>query len=89
MLYLDTDPALVQMMADGESAVDVAFQIWTSQIRYLGVGAMLTGGVWALISMRGSLVSGIRSGLHQMSKSRDERSSNLQLRRERRLRCHD
>jgi putative OPT family oligopeptide transporter len=72
MLYLDTDPALVQMMADGESAVDVAFQIWTSQIRYLGVGAMLTGGVWALISMRGSLVSGIRSGLHQMSKSRDE-----------------
>ena len=72
MLYLDTDPALVQMMADGESAVDVAFQIWTSQIRYLGVGAMLTGGVWALISMRGSLVSGIRSGLHQMSKSRDK-----------------
>jgi putative OPT family oligopeptide transporter len=72
MLYLDTDPVLVRMMADGESAVDVAFQIWTSQIRYLGVGAMLTGGVWALISMRGSLVSGIRSGLQQMSKSRDK-----------------
>jgi putative OPT family oligopeptide transporter len=33
----------------------------------MGVGAMLTGGVWALVSMRGSLVSGVRSGLHQMS----------------------
>ena len=29
----------------------------------LGVGAMLIGGIWALISMRGSLVSGIVSGL--------------------------
>ncbi len=66
-LYLETDPVLVQMMTEGASATDVAFQIWTSQIRYLGVGAMLIGGIWALISMRGSLVSGVRSGLRQMS----------------------
>ncbi|MGB5621565.1 MAG: oligopeptide transporter, OPT family [Gammaproteobacteria bacterium] len=66
-LYLETDPVLMQMMAEGASATDVAFQIWTSQIRYLGVGAMLIGGIWALISMRGSLVSGVRSGLKQMS----------------------
>ncbi len=67
-LYLDSDPVLVQMVADGAGATDVAFQIWTAQIRYLGVGAMLAGGIWALISMRGSLISGIRSGLHQMSR---------------------
>lgn len=66
-LYLESDPLLSQMVADGAGATDVAFQIWTSQIRYMGVGAMLTGGVWALISMRGSLISGVRSGLHQMS----------------------
>jgi putative OPT family oligopeptide transporter len=71
MLYAETDPLLIELIGSGAGAVDVAFQIWTSQIRYLGVGAMLTGGVWALISMRGSLVSGIRSGLHQMSR-RDE-----------------
>jgi len=41
----------------------VAGAIWSAQIRYLGVGAMLVGGIWALISIRGSLVSGIRSGL--------------------------
>ena len=66
-LYLESDALLSQMVAGGASATDVAFQIWTTQIRYMGVGAMLTGGVWALVSMRGSLVSGIRSGLHQMS----------------------
>ncbi|MEO0973895.1 MAG: oligopeptide transporter, OPT family, partial [Pseudomonadota bacterium] len=61
--FLDADPAIAAMVANGESAVDVAFRIWTSKIRYLGVGAMLIGGIWALISMRGSLLSGIRSGL--------------------------
>ena len=45
------------------SAEDAANAIWATQIRYLGVGAMLVGGVWALISIRKSLLSGIKSGL--------------------------
>lgn len=47
----------------GLSAEDVAFTVWSKQIRYLGVGAMLVGGLWALVSLRHSLASGIRSGL--------------------------
>ncbi len=62
-LYLDNSPELAAEFAAGLSAGDLAFAIWTSQIRYLGVGAMLIGGIWALISMRGSLLSGIKSGL--------------------------
>ncbi len=61
--YLETNPALATEFASGLGAADLAFAIWTSQIRYLGVGAMLVGGIWALISMRSSLVSGIMSGL--------------------------
>ena len=34
-----------------------------AQIRYLGVGAMLVGGLWALITLRKSIVSGVKSGL--------------------------
>ncbi|MGA1375829.1 MAG: OPT family oligopeptide transporter [Steroidobacteraceae bacterium] len=49
--------------AAGLPAEDLAGFIWSKQIRYLGVGAMLVGGVWALISLRHSLVSGVRSGL--------------------------
>ncbi|MFQ5635652.1 MAG: OPT family oligopeptide transporter [Gammaproteobacteria bacterium] len=63
--FIGNDAALLAQLEAGASATDLAFAIWTSKIRYLGVGAMLVGGVWALISMRGSLVSGIASGLHQ------------------------
>ena len=46
----------------GMSATEVAFAIWSTQIRYLGVGAMITGGLWAIISLRGSLVEAFRRG---------------------------
>ena len=47
----------------GLTAEDIANPVWSKQIRYLGVGAMLVGGIWALVSLRHSLLSGIRSGL--------------------------
>jgi putative OPT family oligopeptide transporter len=67
--FLDADPVLASMFADGASAADLAGQIWTSKIRYLGVGGMLVGGLWAVISMRGSLLSGIRQGLADHARS--------------------
>jgi len=60
--FLDGNPDLAASLV-GASAEDAAGAIWSAQIRYLGVGAMLVGGVWALISIRESLLSGIRSGL--------------------------
>jgi putative OPT family oligopeptide transporter len=60
--FLASDPVLGGSLA-GASAEDAAYAIWSAQVRYLGVGAMLIGGVWTLISLRKSLVSGIRSGL--------------------------
>ena len=55
--------AELAQMAAGLPAEDLAGFIWSKQIRYLGVGAMLVGGFWVLISLRKSLVSGISSGL--------------------------
>jgi len=60
--FLDADPALATSIV-GASAEDAAFAIWSTKIRYLGVGAMLIGGVWTLFSLRNSLLSGIRSGI--------------------------
>jgi putative OPT family oligopeptide transporter len=60
--FLDGNAELAARVAAGNPE-DAAFAIWSAQIRYLGVGAMLVGGVWALISIRDSLLSGIRSGL--------------------------
>ena len=59
--FLAGDTALAAQTA-GASAADTAFAIWSAKVRYLGVGAMLIGGIWTLFSLRNSLVSGIRSG---------------------------
>jgi putative OPT family oligopeptide transporter len=60
--FLAADPVLSVELA-GVGAEDAAYSIWSSQIRYLGVGAMLIGGIWTLFSLRSSLLSGIHSGL--------------------------
>lgn len=60
--FLDGNPELANAVA-GLSAADAAGTIRADQIRYLGVGAMLIGGVYTLFSIRKSIMSGIRSGL--------------------------
>jgi putative OPT family oligopeptide transporter len=55
------NPALAEAVAKLPAA-DAAGTLWSHEIRYLGVGAMLVGGLWTLFALRGSLLSGIRSG---------------------------
>ena len=45
------------------AAVDWANQIWSEQTRYLGVGAMVIGGLWALINLRSSVITGVKASL--------------------------
>jgi putative OPT family oligopeptide transporter len=44
-------------------AAEWAWALWSARTRYVGVGAMVVGGLWALVRMRGHLVQGVRSGL--------------------------
>ncbi len=37
------------------SAIQIGGEIWSSHIRYLGVGAMIVGGLWALVGLRSAL----------------------------------
>ena len=54
----------IEGVPDGaKDAVDAAGSIWSTKTRYLGVGAMVVGGLWALIELRKDLISGIRSGI--------------------------
>ena len=65
------DPALLTRLV-GLNAEDAAFAIWRAQVRYIGVGCMLTGGLWALWSLRKSLWSAVRSGLKATSRQSHE-----------------
>ncbi|WP_299346261.1 oligopeptide transporter, OPT family [uncultured Pseudoxanthomonas sp.] len=59
---LNSDPALAMQVA-GKTAAEAAAIIRAEKIRYLGVGAMLIGGIWTLFSLRKSLLSGVKSGI--------------------------
>jgi len=61
-------------LVDGNplSAVDWAGQIWSQKTRYLGVGAMIIGGLWALVSLRNSIISGIRTSLGSVGNTKGE-----------------
>ncbi|PPU91404.1 OPT family oligopeptide transporter [Xanthomonas albilineans] len=68
--FMGMDPVLAHSLV-GASAAEAAFGIWAAKVRYLGVGAMLIGGVWTLFSLRRSLLSGIRSGFAAARKRSD------------------
>lgn len=50
------------------SPVDGAYLIWSKKIRYLGVGAMAVGGVYALLKVWNPVLDGIRSGMEAYRK---------------------
>ncbi len=64
--------ALVEGIPAGATdAVDAAQQIWSTKTRYMGVGAMVVGGAWALINVRKSIVGGIKSGMDAYRRARE------------------
>jgi len=52
-------------------ASDIGWAVWSSKMRYLGVGAMLIGGIWALISIKDALIPAIKQGFDAFKKSGD------------------
>jgi putative OPT family oligopeptide transporter len=60
---LATITAACQGLSSADCAEASAQILRSEQVRYLGVGAMLVGGLWALITLRHSIVSGVKSGL--------------------------
>jgi len=51
-----------------EATLDTAYEIWSTKIRYLGVGAMVVGGVWSIIKLIGPLIRGIQSSISAYQK---------------------
>ena len=47
-------------LPDGASAPAAARFIWSSQVRYVGIGAMLVGGIWTLTRLRAPIAASLR-----------------------------
>lgn len=64
------DPAELASIVGGATGYEAAENVWSAQIRYLGVGAMVVGGVWALISLIKPIKDGVRVSLEAFRESR-------------------
>lgn len=62
-----------------DSVSDLGGIVWSKQIRYLGVGAMVVGGIWALISLRDSIGFAVKGGIMAI---RSKESANKPIRTE-------
>ena len=56
------------------SYFEAAENIWNTQIRYLGIGAMVVGGIWSLIKLAKPLVAGIKASLNAMKHANEGKS---------------
>ena len=60
--------------------LDAAFNIWTTKIRYLGVGAMVVGGVWSLVKLFKPLIEGIKASLDALKENNSEKEVSIEER---------
>ncbi|MEQ9426671.1 MAG: oligopeptide transporter, OPT family [Cyclobacteriaceae bacterium] len=49
--------------AEDVTAIQLGGAIWTTKIRFLGVGSMVVGGLWALINLRGAISTAVTEGI--------------------------
>ncbi|MEZ4884805.1 MAG: oligopeptide transporter, OPT family [Chitinophagales bacterium] len=71
--------------AEGVSAVAVGGSLWSYKLRYLGVGAMLVGGLWALVGIRHALIDAAKEAMKAFRKKED---NTMVLRTERDIPMH-
>ncbi len=63
-------PEALAALTEGATGYEAALAVWSGRIRYLGVGAMALGGVWALLSLVKPIRDGIRSSLSAVREAR-------------------
>lgn len=62
-------PIVSAMGTHTGSAADIADAVWADQVRYIGVGGMIVGGLWSIVQIRRQLAAGIRAAVAGLRKS--------------------
>lgn len=70
-------PEALAALTEGATGYEAALAVWSGRIRYLGVGAMALGGVWALLSLVKPIRDGIRSSLSAVREARSGDRSDI------------
>ena len=59
-------------------ATSAAAEIWNSQIRYLGIGAMVVGGVWSLVELFKPMIQGIKASIDALKISNNTNNVSIE-----------
>lgn len=74
-------------MPDLESAKAIAMDAWRSHTRYIGVGTMLVGGIWTLVTLVRPIVRSLAASFASLKETKDG-EENTTLRTERDMPSH-
>ncbi len=77
LYMLFTDPAQLMGLTEGASGYAAAEAVWEERVRYLGVGAMAVGGVWALLAVLRPIRDSIVTSVRAVRGSRSEQAGEL------------
>lgn len=69
-------PDQLTEVVGNHTGYQAALDVWSQKIRYMGVGAMVVGGVWALISLAKPLKDGIQSSWDAVKRARSGKEDN-------------
>ena len=70
-------PEELAAITEGATGYEAALAVWSERIRYLGVGAMAIGGIWALLSLVKPIKDGILSSLDAVRQARSGHRSEV------------
>ncbi|OGT51271.1 MAG: oligopeptide transporter, OPT family [Gammaproteobacteria bacterium RIFCSPHIGHO2_12_FULL_42_13] len=56
-------------LPNADTILDSVMEIWTSQLRFVGVGVMLVGGIWTLIRLIKPVIDGVKVSFVSFSKA--------------------
>ena len=72
-------PIITALQPAPGGAQEVAEAMWASQVRYIGVGGMIVGGLWSIFRIRQQLAAGIRSAVKGFSRSQAGRTGDPEM----------
>jgi putative OPT family oligopeptide transporter len=71
LVFIPVVSAFQPELATGEAG-EIAEQIWHDQVRFIGVGGMIVGGIWSIFTIRRQLLDGIKSVFSGISSTRKD-----------------
>lgn len=60
-----------------QSVIQIAMQMWSEHIRYIGLGAMMVGGLWAIVSLLKPIAKGINTSIKSVIEAKKNGGANI------------